>query len=61
MLEPIHIGDGAYISDEGDGFLITANHHLASMATDSVWIERGDAEKLIILVFSTLTSVFCLR
>ena len=47
MLEPIHLGDGAYITDEGHAFRITANHHLAEAATDVVYIQREDAERLI--------------
>ena len=39
MIEPVHIGDGAYITFDGYGFVLTANHHDPNKATDRIYME----------------------
>jgi len=44
----IHPGDGAYASAGEHGELcITANHHEPDQATDAVFVDRADAQRLV--------------
>jgi hypothetical protein len=43
----MHLGDGAYVTFDGYGFLLTANHHDPKIATDTVWLEPTAMELLI--------------
>ena len=47
--EPMHLGDGAYMSWDarGIGIILTANHHDPRQATDRVFIDSGDVPRLI--------------
>ncbi|KKM71835.1 hypothetical protein LCGC14_1426580 [marine sediment metagenome] len=43
-----HLGDGAYISEDGDGgYILTANHHDPCEATDRVYIDPYAAVALL--------------
>lgn len=39
ILAPVHLGDGAYITFDGYGYMLTANHHDASIASDRVYLD----------------------
>jgi len=39
LLKPLHLGDGAYLTWDGYGFTLTANHHDPAQATDRVYID----------------------
>ena len=41
-----HLGDGAYVTFDGWGYLLTANHHDPNLATDKVYIEPSAIECL---------------
>jgi len=45
--DPIHehLGDGAYVTFEGDGLILKANHHLHP--TDKVYLDTYAVEALI--------------
>ena len=47
MENAIHLGDGAYATFTGYSFIITANHHLPSEATDTVHLDAGALRNLI--------------
>ena len=47
LKESIHLGDGAYATFDGHGFVITANHHESDKATDVVHIDFNAMSKLI--------------
>ncbi len=50
MLKPTHLGDGAYISQDERGLVLTANHHHPAMATDVVVLDpRAVAALKVIL------------
>jgi hypothetical protein len=42
-----YIGDGVYLSRCPYGWVITANHHLPSAATDKVYLEPKVAQQLV--------------
>ena len=43
-----HLGDGAYISEDGQGgYILTANHHDPYEATDRVYIDPYAAASLL--------------
>jgi len=43
-----HLGDGAYISEDGcGGFIITANHHDPTQATDKVYVDESAMNELL--------------
>lgn len=42
----VHLGDGAYVSDDGYGLAFTANHHDPEQATDTVYLDPGAVEQL---------------
>ena len=46
--EPVHLGDGAYVSIYRGVVVITANHHNPNEATDSVWLDGGAAEQRLV-------------
>lgn len=49
-----HIGDGAYVSYDGNSFRFSANHHEADQASDNVFVELQHATELIAILFRTL-------
>ncbi len=49
IYQPIHLGDGAYVTFDGYGYLLTANHHDPKIASDRVWLEPTAVELLIAL------------
>lgn len=46
--ETIHLGDGAYLHFDGDGFELRANHH--EHPTDRVYLDRWAIKALVTLV-----------
>lgn len=46
MLEPTHLGDGAYASDDGFGIIITANDYRPANASDIIYIDAPAIENL---------------
>jgi len=54
MENPMHLGDGAYITFTAHGFLLTANHHDPVQASDTVAIELVDAPKLVAFIQESL-------
>ncbi len=43
-----HLGDGAYISEDGyGGYILTANHHNPDEATDRVYVDSGAVVALL--------------
>lgn len=47
MLDPTHLGDGAYVSETPAGIVITADHHDPDIASSAVYIDEADVHKLI--------------
>ena len=48
LLRSEHLGDGAYVTDLGNGeFVVTANHHDPERATDVVYLDARAVENLI--------------
>ena len=59
MINPIHIGDGAYVHVSAFGDLIvTANHHHPTEATDTVGIEIQDIPNLVMYLKSNFPKQF---
>lgn len=49
-----HLGDGAYISEDGNGgFILTANHHDPDQATDTVHVGSFEMSALFRFVAAT--------
>jgi len=44
--ESIHLGDGAYVTFDGHGYIITANHHNIAHATDKIYLDLDGIDKL---------------
>ncbi len=44
---PVHLGDGAYASPDGDGIVVTANHHDPRLATDVVYLDAQAVAALL--------------
>ena len=47
LKESVHLGDGAYATFDGSGYIITANHHEPDKATDIVYIDFNAMNKLL--------------
>ncbi len=44
----VHLGDGAYISEDGNGgYILTANHHNPDLATDRVYVGSQEMFDLV--------------
>ena len=43
LVQPEHVGDGLYLTDEGYNIAISANHHLNKVA----YIDTNDIERVI--------------
>lgn len=46
-MNSVHLGDGAYITRDEFGVVITANHHDPKIATDRVYIDAHDIPNLV--------------
>jgi len=42
-----YLGDGAYVTFDGYGFMLTANHHDEYLATDKVYLEPQCIGRLV--------------
>ena len=52
----VHLGDGAYVSIDGNGdLMVTANHHDPSNATDVVNIEARAVQLLVQFINDNFT------
>lgn len=47
-MEPIHLDDGAYVSERSGDIVLTANHHDPERATDTVYLTALAIENLLL-------------
>lgn len=52
-----HLGDGAYITFDGYGYWITANHHDPDKATDRVFLDGPYAKERLLEFFSRVEAL----
>ena len=51
-----HLGDGAYVTYDGSGYIFTANHHDPMLASDRVYMDAQAMSNLLAFIKRTIKS-----